>query len=373
MSGPVVLTGGGTGGHVLPLRAIAEALFAAGLDPDEIAVLGSRRGQDADLLADLGVELVLLPGRGLRRDVSPRSIVQNVGAVLGLLVALARGVGYVARRRPRVVVSVGGYAAFAASVGAVLTARPLVLVDLDATPGLVHRVLRPFAVAVTSAFPDEDVARAVVTGAPLRSSITSVTRTASSRAAARTTLGLPGTGDVVAVVSGSLGATSVNRAVSELAERWRSRPSTTLYHVTGRRDADAMQAARREFGVDDDSWHLVEFEHDMASLYAACDVAVTRAGATTVAELCAAGVPSVLVALPGAPGGHQGANARALERVGAAVVLDDAAVSGLALDVTLTGLLGDPSRLEVMAAAARSLARPDAARAIADVVLERAR
>jgi len=373
VSGPLVLTGGGTGGHVIPIRAIAQALLAKGVDPGEVVVVGSRRGQEAELLGDLGVELVLLPGRGLRRDRSAGAVVANLLAVGGLAAALVRGLALVARRRPRAVVSVGGYAAFAAAAGAVLMARPLVLVHLDATPGLVHRVLRPFAVAVTAAFPGTAERRAIVTGAPLRGEVLAVAATPDARAAARERLGLAPTGAVVAVTSGSLGATSVNRAICELAVRWRAREATMLYHVTGRRDVDEVASRRGAEGIGEDRWRVVPFETSMADVWAACDVAVTRAGATTVAELCATGVPSVLVPLPGAPGDHQTANAAVLERAGAAVVLEDARLSGEALDGVLSGLLDDAARRRSMAAAARSLARPDAASRIARVVLDHAR
>jgi len=368
----VVLTGGGTGGHVFPLRAIAQALLAKGLAPSELIVVGSRRGQEAELLGDLGIELVLLPGRGLRRDRSLRAMLANLVASAGLGVALVRGIALVARRRPRAVVSVGGYASFAAGAGAVVTGRPLVLVDLDATPGLVHRVLRRFAVAVTSPFPAAPGERVIVTGAPLRAEILAVTRSEEARAAARARLGIAPGAAVVAVTSGSLGARSVNRATCELAVRWRTRESTMLYHVTGRRDLEEVEGRRRAEGIGEDRWRIVAFERSMADLWSSCDVAVSRAGATTVAELCATGVPSVLVALPGAPGDHQAANARVLERAGAAIVLDDAALSGEALDNVLSQLLADRPRRASMSSAARSLARPDAAARIAQEVLDHA-
>jgi len=369
----VVLTGGGTGGHVLPLKAIAAALLDAGVDADDLVIVGSRRGQDKELLDGTGIELVLLPGRGIRRSLRVTAVLRNLAAIAGLAAALVRGVALVARRRPRAVVSVGGYAAFAAAVGAVVTGRPLVLVDLDAAPGLVHRVLRPFAVAIAAAYATDAGRRVVVTGTPLRAEIATITRSTAERDAARSRLGLDPARAVVAVTSGSLGATSINRAVSDLALRWGDHGPATLYHVTGRRDASEVRTNKAATGIGDASWRLVEFEHAMADLWQACDVAVCRAGATTVAELCAAGVPAVLVALPGAPGDHQVGNAAVLADAGAAVVLDDAAVSGALLDETLTGLLGDPGRLAAMSRAARSLARPDAARRIAEVVLDHAR
>lgn len=369
----MVLTGGGTGGHVLPLKAIAAALVDAGVELEDLVIVGSRRGQDKDLLAGTGIELVLLAGRGIRRSLTPRAMVRNLVAMVGLAAALVRGVALVARRRPRAVVSVGGYAAFAASVGAVVTGRPLVLIDLDTTPGLVHRVLRPFAVAICAAYGTDVGRRTVVTGTPVRAEITAITRSGAERAAARARLGLDAISPVVAVTSGSLGAASINRATAELAVRWHGEGPATLYHVTGRRDAPEVQEQRATAGIDDKSWHLVTFELAMADLWQCCDVALCRAGATTVAELCAAGVPAVLVALPGAPGDHQAGNASVLARAGAAVVLDDAGLSGEQLDDVLSTLLKDPRRLEQMSAAARALGRPDAAARIAATVVQHAR
>lgn len=370
MSRPIVLTGGGTGGHVFPLRAVADALLGQGVGRDELLVVGSRRGQEGVLLADLGIDLVLLPGRGIRRSASPRALAQNLGAVLGLLVAGVRGLALVARRRPRAVVSVGGYAAAAAGFAAVVLARPLVLVVLDARPGLVHRLLAPFAVAICTAYPST-ARRVVVTGTPVREEIGRVTRTEAERLTARERLGLS-SGLVVAVVSGSLGASSVNRAAAELAVRWGQTPPATLYHVTGRRDLDVVLARRAAAGGDDEHWRVVPFESHMADLWSSCDVAVCRAGATTVAELCAAGVPSILVPLPGAPGGHQDANAAVLATAGAAVVIDDADLDADSLEAALRRLLASTGEREAMSRAARALSHPDAAARVAATVLARA-
>ena len=134
MTRPIVITGGGTGGHIFPMSAIAEALASLGEQPNQLRFVGSRRGQEWRLLGDGPIALTLLPGRGIRRSLRPRALAQNVGAVLGLLAGLVQAVVIVGRWRPRAVVSVGGYASFPVSAAAVLWRRPLVLVDLDATP-----------------------------------------------------------------------------------------------------------------------------------------------------------------------------------------------------------------------------------------------
>jgi UDP-N-acetylglucosamine:LPS N-acetylglucosamine transferase len=356
---------------VLVALAIARALVNRGHDPASIEFVGSRRGQEADLLAGTGFPLTLLAGRGIARRLDPRTLVANVVAVAGLVWATLSETARLALRRPRVVVSVGGYAAVPGGAAAVVLRIPLVLVNVDAVPGLTHRVLGRFAAASAVAFPETPLPGAVVTGAPVRDEVRAVERTPDGAAQARRQLGLPTDRLVVGVFGGSLGARSINRAASGLAGRWAGRTDRCLYHVTGRRDWEAMAAA----GGDGDAScrRLVPFEPRMDLLYQAADVVVCRAGAITVAELAVAGVPSVLVPLPGAPGDHQTANARALVAVGAGVLLPDAECDPDRLEAVLDGLLGDPDRLAAMGAAARAAGHPDAADRVAEVVDDHAR
>jgi UDP-N-acetylglucosamine:LPS N-acetylglucosamine transferase len=233
-------------------------------------------------------------------------------------------------------------------------------------------VLGRFAAAAAVAFPGTPLPRAVVTGAPVRDELASLERSAQRAAAARTALGLPAGRGCVGVFGGSLGAGSVNRAAVDLATRWAGRTDRALYHVTGRRDWASMSGLGHDGGAGL-AWRLVPFEPRMDLLYQAADVVVCRAGAITVAELAVAGVPAVLVPLPGAPGDHQTANAAALVAAGAGVLVADADCDGERLAAVLDDLLEDPDRLGAMAAAARSVGRPDAAAAVAEVVDAHAR
>ena len=373
-----LVAGGGTAGHLQPALAIAEALVARGHDRSSIEFLGSERGQDAATLAGRGFAVTLLPGRGIVRSLAPRDLVRNARSAYELVVAVVRGVGVVGRARPRVVVAVGGYASLAGAVGALAHRVPLVLVNVDAVPGAANRLFGRFARASAVGWEGNPLPRAVVTGTPVRPEIAGADRSPAGRAAARGALGLPADRSLVVVFGGSLGARQVNRAVDGAAERWADRDDLAIYHIVGRRDWAA-------YGYGPDVERVVvgggggldlvrvAYEQRMAQVYAAADVVVCRAGAMTVAELAAAGVPAVLVPLPGAPGDHQTANARVLERIGAAVLLPDPDCTPVGLAGVVEELLADPVRLDRMGAAARSVGRPDAADAGAAVVESSAR
>ena len=367
VTGPIVITGGGTGGHVFPMQAIAEQLQALGVSPDRLRYVGSRRGQEATLLATGPIPLTLLPGRGVRRSLAWRAVPSNLVALGGLAAAAVTALVKVARWRPSVVVSVGGYASFAASLAAVVWRRPLVLVEFDATPGASQRTLARFATRRCTTF-ERNEPRCVITGAPLRQAIIAVDRSDPARREARARAVPPIDEDraVVVVMTGSLGAHRVNCAVSGLALLWSSRRDRTLIHVTGRRDFADVLAAQPETAELD--YRIVDFG-DMTQLWSLCDVALCRSGAITIGELTALGIASVLVPLPDAPGDHQTKNALAVVNAGGARLLRDADCTAQSLASLLDEVL-EPGRLAAMSKAAASLGRRDAAQAIARVVLE---
>jgi UDP-N-acetylglucosamine--N-acetylmuramyl-(pentapeptide) pyrophosphoryl-undecaprenol N-acetylglucosamine transferase len=364
--GPVVITGGGTGGHVFPMQAIAEALSAQGLTSRDLRYVGSQRGQEGSLLGTGDVALTLLPGRGLRRSWRAGDVLTNAVSAFGLLVAVIVALRLVRQWRPSVVVSVGGYAAFAVTFAAVCWRVPLVLVEFDATPGAVHRYLGRFAVKRCCAFPTAGD-NVVVTGAPLRESIEDIDRSANARRAAKSALSPPIDPDrsVVVVMTGSLGSGRVNAAVHELADLWFDRHDRTIVHVTGRRDyVEYLALKPLSEGLD---YRVVAFG-DMHELWSVADVAICRAGAITVAELTALALPSVLVPLPGAPHDHQTKNAEHVAHAGGAVVVRDSECTGPVLAAALEAMM-TPATLEAMSEGARTLAHRGAAEAIASVVL----
>jgi len=360
--GPVLIAGGGTAGHVLPGLAVAQALVRAGLAPDGVRIVGASSGMEAGLVPPAGFPLTLYRLRNFPRTFTLRHVV----AVALLSVALVRAWFLVGRLRPRAVLSVGGYASAPTVLAAWLRGVPVVALSYDARPGLASRLAAKVALATAVAFPDSALPRPVVTGAPLRDAIAAC-EPERDRVAARRALGLPVDRQVVGVVGGSLGSLALVRAVAELADRWADRGDLAIRLVTGARNAaDAPVASDGRDGV---LVQVVAFEDHMEHLYAAVDVLVARAGATTVAEVAALGVPTVLVPWPLAAEDHQSANARWLADVGGALVLRDDELPGR-LGPVLEGLLESPGDRTRLAAAARTVGRRDAADAVAALVLK---
>ena len=364
-----VIAGGGTGGHAVPAVAIARALVDRGHPPATIHFVGSARGIERRLVPEAGFSITLLPGRGIARRLTPA----NIGAVAGLLSAAVQAFFLLRRLRPSVVVTVGGYASAPCAAAAVILRIPLIVEEQNATPGLANRLAGRFALACAVSFPGTPLPRSVVTGNPVRQEIISVDRSPEGRAAAKEALGLPADRTVVAVAGGSLGARRINEATLGLAALWADRADVAIRHVIGERDFEQLTSAAPTPPATGLVYQQIRFEDRMDLLLAAADVTVQRAGASTVSELAVAGVPSVLVPLPGAPGDHQTLNARTLADAGAAVLVPDSELDGERLARELDRLIGDRDLLESMAAAAGGLGRPDAASKVAALAEEHAR
>jgi UDP-N-acetylglucosamine--N-acetylmuramyl-(pentapeptide) pyrophosphoryl-undecaprenol N-acetylglucosamine transferase len=373
-----IVAGGGTAGHVVPGLALGRALVDRGHPPSSIHYVGSERGLEADMVPEAGFGITLLPGRGFARRLSARGMVDNAGAAWGLSRAVARAGALVRRRRPAVVVAVGGYAGVPCGLAAAATRVPLVVVEQNAVPGAANRLLGRFAKASAVSFPGTDLPGAVVTGNPVRPEILSVDRSESGRAAARAALGLPEGRRVVAVTGGSLGALRINRAVLGAVERWAGRGDLAVRHAVGARDWDLVHEALPSLPLPGPGgaglvYLPVRYEDRMDLLLAAADVLVCRAGGNTVAELAVVGLPAVLVPLPNAPGDHQTANARALADAGGGVLVPDGELDADRLVAEVEALLADDDRLAAMGRAAASVGRRDAAHRVAALVEAHAR
>lgn len=347
-----VVTGGGTSGHVVPAIAILEALRDSGTDVSALRYVGARRGVETRLVAEAtGVACEFLPITGLKRSLAPRDLVTNFLLPFRLVAATARAVLLLRRWKPRVVVSVGGYASEPAARAAVLTKVPLVCVSYDRTPGLATRRQARRARACAVAFADSSLSRAVHTGAPVRARLRGLD-VGAERDEARRMFGVSGASTVVAVVGGSLGSGALNDAVPSLLGALSANVDdgeTAVIHVTGPRFADAARPVVPA-GV---TYVRLPYCDDMASLYAACDVLVCRAGASTVAEVATVGLASVIVPWSGAADDHQRRNAQWLSDAGAAVSVPDGATEALVREVI--GLVETPTRRRELAEAAKAM------------------
>ncbi len=370
-----IVAGGGTAGHVVPGLAVGRALVGRGHAASSIHYVGSERGLEAEMVPAAGFGVTLLPGRGFARRLSARGMVDNAGAAWGLSRAVARAGALVRRRRPSVVVAVGGYAGVPCGLAAAATRVPLVVVEQNAVPGSANRLLGRFARACAVSFPGTDLPRAVVTGNPVRPEILAVDRSDAGRAAARIALGLPEGRRVIAVTGGSLGALRINRAVLGAVERWADRRDLAVRHAVGARDWELVVSGQPALPPDGGGlvYQPVRYEDRMGLLLAAADLIVCRAGGNTVAEVAVVGLPAVLVPLPNAPGDHQTANARALADAGGAVLVPDGELDADRLVAEVEALLADDARLADMGRAAATIGRRDAADRVAALVEEHAR
>jgi len=341
----IVLAGGGTGGHIFPALALAEAIRKA--EPDaQVRFVGTARGLETKYVPAAGYPLDLVPsaqvtGRGLWRGLTGMAT-----ALRGVRVARAQ----LRARRADLVIGVGGYVSVGAVAAAITLGIPTALLEPNARPGRANILLGRFArrtfVAFEDAIPYFPRGRAVLTGRPVR---------ALPRAAVRAD---DGTTRLV-VTGGSQGARSINRAIAAALQPLADIPGLAIAHQTGARDLEETRAAYASARV---RAEVEPFFDDMPERIAHADLVVARSGGT-VAEICVAGVASVLVPYPFAADDHQMANARELERAGAcAVVPDDQAQ--LRLGSLVVELLRDPARRARMAEGALRRARPDAARDI---------
>jgi len=347
----VLLAGGGSGGHVFPALAVGEELAARGW---RVSFAGSPTGMEATLVPARGVEFVPLAARPL----VGRSRPAQLGAAVTLARSARRARGWVKRERADVVIGTGGYAAVPAVVGGRWARRPIVLVEPNARAGVANRWLSRLARLAATAY--ESTARdlrcrAVVTGVPVRREFAAV-RLLERDAPPR-----------LVVFGGSQGSQRLNRLLPQVAgELLAELPGLTVLHQCGERNLAESRALWQGVAGAAGRVEVVAFLDDVPAALSTASLVVSRAGAITLAELCAAGRPALLVPL-GLAGGHQADNARQLVAAGAAVMLGEQEAGEETLASELRRLLTDGDRLAAMGAAARRLARPEAARAIADL------
>jgi UDP-N-acetylglucosamine--N-acetylmuramyl-(pentapeptide) pyrophosphoryl-undecaprenol N-acetylglucosamine transferase len=341
--------------------AVAAELRASGA---EVSFLGTRERIEAELVPAAGYEIDFVKVRGIDRK-NPLRAARAAFEALGAVATARRALR---ERGADVVMGGGGYVAGPAGLAAALTGTPLVLTEADSHLGLANRLLARRARRVCLSFPIEgrDGGRYLVTGRPVPAAILTA-----DRVEARRRFGIPPQARCLFVVGGSQGARSVNFAAVEAFAEHDGRDFQVL-HLSGRRDHEELER-RLAAAPHRDGYDLVAYDPaGLGDYLAAADLVLGRSGGS-IFELTAAGRPAILVPYPHATADHQSANAAWMERAGAATVLTDSELGGAAgaerLRAEVAAILDDAARLDAMAAASRSLARPDAARRIADEIL----
>jgi UDP-N-acetylglucosamine--N-acetylmuramyl-(pentapeptide) pyrophosphoryl-undecaprenol N-acetylglucosamine transferase len=359
----IVIAGGGTGGHLYPGIAVARELLRR--EPSAVITFaGTARGIEARVIPREGFALDLLRSAGLK-GTSPAARVRGLALLpLGGLDAWR----ILSKRRPDLVIGVGGYSSGPVVLTAALRGIPTMLLEQNAVPGMTNRLLAKVVSAAAVNF-DSTASffgrRAFVTGNPIRQEFFSTKASEGGRA--------DGGGDTprVLIFGGSQGAHAINMAMVEAAPRLAEGGGGVAFtHQTGERDLERVRDGYRQAGF---LARVEPFLYEMDREMKDADLIVCRAGATTLAELTAAGKPSVLIPLPTAADDHQRKNAEVLQRAGAAEVVEQKDLSGGVLAERILALIADPDRRARMAGAALSLARPQAARLIVDRALELAR
>ncbi len=356
----ILIAGGGTGGHLVPAMTVARTWLETHAGA-EVLLVGARRPLDRKLLGPSGLPHRLIPAGGLKG----KTFSERLRSAVLLLGGVAASFWILFRFRPRVVLGVGGYASAPAVLAAWCTGRPVVLMEQNAHPGAANRFLSRFAKAAALGFPEaQDLlgrTHCVVTGVPLRPEIEALAaETRSEGGGEREADPASGSPPTLLVFGGSQGSHALNEALCRALPAWKARGlSVSVIHVTGEADAESVRRAHREAGFDAE---VSPFLEDMAAAYRKADLAIARAGAVTVSELMAAGVPAILVPMPAGADHHQAANAAAA--AGAALTIPQEELEAR-LGGEAAALLEDPARLRAMSAAGRAKAMPGAAARIA--------
>jgi UDP-N-acetylglucosamine--N-acetylmuramyl-(pentapeptide) pyrophosphoryl-undecaprenol N-acetylglucosamine transferase len=356
-NGPILVMAGGTGGHVYPALAVANALKAHSRD---VVWLGTHRGLESRIVPAAGIDIEWINVKGLRR----KGLLAALIAPLQIGWALLQSLGVIFRRRPAAVLGMGGFVSGPGGVAAWLTRKPLLIHEQNAAAGLTNRLLARLARVVLQAFPGSFNSKvaAVTVGNPVRTDIAAIESPAARYAGREGPLRL-------LVLGGSQGALALNRAVPRALGLIDAAIRPDVRHQCGER---TLEIARDEYKGQGIDVELLPYIEDMAEAYGWADLVVCRAGALTVAELCAAGLPALFVPYPGAVDDHQTANAGPMAEAGAAAIIQESELTPEVLADVLQSWLQSRDELGLRAEKARALAAPEALTRITELCLEQA-
>lgn len=361
----IMVAGGGTGGHIYPAVAVIEALKALSNSVDVVFV-GTGRGLETGIVPSLGYRMYRIVARPLPRRKGPGYILPALLAGVGIL----QSIFLLVKERPDIVIGTGGYASGPCVLAASLAGTPTLYIEPNRVPGRTTMLLSRFVDEVALGFQEcvrffKKGTNLRVTGVPVRPALLEI-----DKASGTARFELDTGRKTVFVFGGSRGASSINRTIVDAVTALGKRDDVQFIIQTGTADYDYVSKMLETAGV---PCRIQPYIEDIGYAYAASDLVVSRAGAVTLAELTARGLPAVLIPYPYATGRHQDSNAMALAEGEAAIVINDKDLSGERLAETINHIISDEGRLASMAASSRELGKPEASAQIAMRITELAR
>lgn len=362
----VIISGGGTGGHIYPAITIYKKIKE--LAPNtEFLYIGTEKGLESQLVPNEGIPFKTLPVQGLQRQISLSTLVTGIKS----LVSMVKAFGIVTSFKPDVVIGTGGYVCGPILMAAALMKVPTIIQEQNVVAGITNKLLSKVVDVVAVGYEEakhsfKNNEKVVYTGNPVRPEVLIDTREEG-----RAYFNLSDEDFTVLVAGGSRGARSINQAMIEVHKYFKDKPGIKIIHVTG---SGEYGRVKEELGVKEDepyssSSEILPYLHEMPKALAATDLAVFRAGAVGLAELTVRGIPSILIPYPYAAEDHQTYNAHALVSAGAARIIVDKMLTAEELISEIEGFIKNRSELARMAAAAKSLGKPEAAKDIATLAL----
>ena len=362
----IILSGGGTGGHIYPAITIAKEL--AKLEDVEVLFVGTPNGMESRIIPVEGYPFASIPAYGLKRELT----LKNVSILMKTAGSLFKAKSILKHFKPDVVIGTGGYVCGPILLAAALSHIPTLIQEQNVIPGITNKILSHFVDRIALGYADAAARfskpeKCVYTGNPIRSDIVEAEREESRRA-----LGLSPDTFMVLVTGGSRGAHSINHAMTGVHEYFRNDPNLCLYHVTGTLEYDKI---KEELNADENgrigkTGRIVKYEYHMPKVLAAADLIICRAGAVSLAELSARALPAILIPYPYAVEDHQTFNARVFVAEGAARMIVDKYLTGKELIQDISYLKSMPSSLRNMSDASARLGKIHAGEDIAKMALE---
>ncbi len=363
----IIMSGGGTGGHIYPAITIIRALQKQ-TQSCEILFIGTKEGLEADIIPKEGLNFKTIEVRGFERRLS----FKNIQTVLKTVGSLWQSRKIISEFKPDIVIGTGGYVCGPVLLAASLMGIPTMIQEQNVIPGITNKILSRFVDKIAVGYVEakkyfSNQGNVFVSGNPIRPEVLSATREAGVRE-----LGLDPAKRTVLISGGSRGARSINQAMLQVHEEFAGHKDIQLLHVTGQNEYNSIVENLQQRCIDigkAGNIIIIPYLYNMPQALAVADIAVFRAGATGLAELTARGLPAIIVPYPHAAENHQEFNARVMEEQGAAVVIRDAELDGSKLIIAINELVSDSQRLEEMAIASKKIGCPEAAEIIAKMAI----